>query len=857
MNAKAGLEGNGSPRGFPQGIALLVFFLATLLIIGTGFGAFKYFSGMLVREAQENLRAIAKLKSSHIELLIDEDTKDASVFAARPAVRQLLDRNVTGQRRLDLETLLATVTAETVATYGYREIFVVDAALLIVAPRADSTLPSAERRALEAAIERREAVLSDIHVGDEGEPDYGIASPVFRDGDPGAPVIGAVFFEVGVNRHLYPLLKSWPTPSPSAESSLLRRDGDEVVVLSPLQQDPSARPLSIRFPMNDARRLGVQAVTMREALIEARDSRGREVIAASYPVARTPWIIVSKVDREEIEGPVKVLGAAISILVLVLLAVAGAMTWLVWRWRSHQLIAERVRLGERYATAARTSIDGYAAGDGTGRIVEANPALTRITGYTHAELLNLRLADFEAEDSPETIANHTTAISNSGRDRFSGRWKRKDGAVIDVEISISYEEEDGEDRFYAFVQDVTERKRAEHGLARESYRNQAFLRNSSDGVHILYADGYVLEVSDSFCRMLGYSRDELLGAHVSKWDAQFSPDELSRKLKEQLESGTTSIFETRHRRRDGSFIDVEVSGNSLQLDGHKVLFNSARDITERKRATEQIRTLNENLEQRVAERTRELEHANRELDSFAYSVSHDLRAPLRALLGFSELIQAHHASVLDTDGRQLFGRIAHNSRRMGEMIDDLLRLARVGRGGLDLRPVDLHELVAEVVRTAGAEYAKTEVEQARLPVVTGDRGLLRQVFQNLISNAFKFSANAAAPMVRIGITHGSDDSVFFVRDNGAGFAMEYAQKLFGAFQRMHKESDFPGTGIGLVIVKRIIERHGGRIWAEAAVGKGATFFFTLGRNCLPPGSQSAQAPESLTTLSHFGISRAM
>jgi light-regulated signal transduction histidine kinase (bacteriophytochrome) len=204
-----------------------------------------------------------------------------------------------------------------------------------------------------------------------------------------------------------------------------------------------------------------------------------------------------------------------------------------------------------------------------------------------------------------------------------------------------------------------------------------------------------------------------------------------------------------------------------------------------------------------------------------------LRAPLRALVGFAGIIQQDYAKVLDAGGREMLDRIVHNSLRMGEMIDDLLRLSRLGRAGLKLRPVDLNPLVAEMVRTGQAEHPKTHVDLAQLPAVTGDPGLLRQVFQNLLDNAFKFSAKVASPNVTIGVEPGPDGAVFFVRDNGAGFDMNYADKLFGVFQRMHQASEFPGTGVGLVIVKRIVERHGGRIWAESAPGQGATFRFTL------------------------------
>jgi signal transduction histidine kinase len=233
------------------------------------------------------------------------------------------------------------------------------------------------------------------------------------------------------------------------------------------------------------------------------------------------------------------------------------------------------------------------------------------------------------------------------------------------------------------------------------------------------------------------------------------------------------------------------------------------------------------LERRVAERTADLERMNRELDAFGYTVSHDLRAPLRAVTGFAAILE-QEATNLDERGRQLVHRIVAGAQRMSTMIDDLLRLSRVSRGGLNLAHVDLGVMVSEVIETLRAEFPRTDVSVASLPSVTCDAGFMREVFQNLIGNAMKYSAKQDSPEVEIGMTVCDNESAFFVRDNGAGFDMTYADKLFGVFQRFHTARDFPGNGVGLAIAKSIIERHGGRIWAKSAPNEGATFCFTLG-----------------------------
>ncbi len=255
---------------------------------------------------------------------------------------------------------------------------------------------------------------------------------------------------------------------------------------------------------------------------------------------------------------------------------------------------------------------------------------------------------------------------------------------------------------------------------------------------------------------------------------------------------------------------------------------TVQDITPLKQAAEEIRQLNDQLERRVAERTQELAHANADLESFSYSVSHDLRAPLRAINGFSQILLETEKERLTSDGRNMLDRIAHNSIRMGQLIEDILAYSRAGRLLLQRTEVDLSALVLAIVDELGEAYPAADISVHHLPRVSGDETMLRQIFTNLIGNALKFSSRRTRASIEIGNGSPGAPGVFFVKDNGAGMDMRYAGKLFGIFQRMHSENDYPGTGVGLAIVKRLIERHGGRVWAEAAPDQGATFYFTLG-----------------------------
>lgn len=249
------------------------------------------------------------------------------------------------------------------------------------------------------------------------------------------------------------------------------------------------------------------------------------------------------------------------------------------------------------------------------------------------------------------------------------------------------------------------------------------------------------------------------------------------------------------------------------------------------RAQDDLRGLNAELEQRVAKRTEELAAANKELESFSYSVSHDLRAPVRAIAGFSKLLAEQHGEQLDPEALRKLGIVRSEAARMGALIDDLLAFSRLGRQSLQMKSVDMAELVRMNLETLGAGNAGTQpkVTVGSLPAASGDRGLLAQVWANLLANAFKFSARREGPVIEVDGYVSKTDNVYLVRDNGVGFDPRYVSKLFGVFQRLHDPAEFPGTGVGLALVHRIIARHGGRVWAEGQPNAGATFYFSLPR----------------------------
>jgi PAS domain S-box-containing protein len=483
----------------------------------------------------------------------------------------------------------------------------------------------------------------------------------------------------------------------------------------------------------------------------------------------------------------------------------------------------------------------------TGRINDVNPFLVALLGFSRDEMLGKTVGELSPFKDIEDNQAMLERLQTTGFVRYEDLpLQARDGRKMEVEFVSNVYQDGGKQVIQCNIRDITERKKTE----KISFQLAAIVASSDDAIIGRDLQGVVTSWNAAAEREFGYTASEMIGHSITRLIPAERHEEEVKILEEIARGKSVRHFETVRSRKDGSTFNVSVTVSAIKDSSGKVVGASkvVRDITTRKKAEETIHRLNAELEERVAQRTAELEAANKELESFSYSVSHDLRAPLRAVDGFSQAVLEDYGPQLPEEGRRCLQTIREGAQRMGTLIDDLLTFSRLGRLPLSKRTVETGDLVRAVLEDLSSQRAgrQIEVSVAELPVCQSDAVLLRQVWINLLSNAFKYTRLREKAVIEVGCKREpiaaedgggpekkTNENVYFVRDNGTGFDMRYADKLFGVFQRLHREEEYEGTGVGLAIVRRIVHRHGGRVWAEAAEDHGATFCFTLGEESRP------------------------
>ncbi|MGD8782479.1 MAG: PAS domain S-box protein [Ignavibacteria bacterium] len=480
-------------------------------------------------------------------------------------------------------------------------------------------------------------------------------------------------------------------------------------------------------------------------------------------------------------------------------------------------LLEKNQTLEKYALLIDNSADIKCIIDPrTFKFNEVNRAINTILGYTIDEIKDTSLMLYLTEESKTKVQK----LSSTSKNRFSfeTRIYSKNRKIKWLQWNVVFK-----DRiWFANARDITEVKEVEEIRKHLT----AVVKQSEDAVYLHDPEGQIISWNDGAEKIYGFSEEEALKMHI--WN--IVPGHLMKETQEAinniLKGKRVRSAETKRITKFGKIIDVLFSATVI-TDSDRRLKSVAiteRDITKQKKADEEIKQLNYNLKRNVAQ----LEETNKELESFSYSVSHDLRAPLRAINGFTRIIMNKHSAEFNEELSRLFGIVENSSVKMGELIDDLLSFSRLGRSLISKSDVNFYSLVEEILDEIEIEKKyKININLNSSLNLSVDRSMLKQVFINLISNAIKYSRKKENPVIEINSEEKDNEYIFFVKDNGAGFNMDYVDKLFGVFQRLHSEDEYEGTGVGLSIVHKIITKHLGKVWATGEVGKGATFYFSL------------------------------
>ncbi len=446
---------------------------------------------------------------------------------------------------------------------------------------------------------------------------------------------------------------------------------------------------------------------------------------------------------------------------------------------------------------------------------EYNLAVNTLLGYTPEEIATNSLLFFLTPEDKERILH----LSKLKQDKVSFETEIccKDGSFKWLHWNIAVKN----GKWFCNARDITELKEAEQ----LKYYLSAVVKQSDDAIYLHDETGTIISWNLGAEKIYGYSENEALLMNMRDTVPPEIFEDTEILIKRILAGERIDNLETKRITKDGRRIDVLFSASLLTESDNadKSIAITERDITERKLADEEIKRLNENLQGNILQ----LESANKELESFSYSVSHDLRAPLRALNSYTQIIEDEFEQTMDPEAIKLLNNIKRNSHKMGVLIDDLLAFSRLGKQTVQKNTVHMKDLIESVYNELETPYTKGKLTIEKLPDIEADYNLLKQVVINLISNAVKYSSKNAAPVIHVGAYDENNQTVYFIKDNGVGFNMEYMDKLFGVFQRLHSNKEFEGTGVGLAIVSRIVAKHGGRVWAEAKVNEGAVFYFSL------------------------------
>ena len=832
-------------KTFPSRLVIIfLFFTAVIIIL-----SYIYYIGQrkkIFTENQNYLTTISELKTRQIEQWYGERLGYAAIIKDNKFLVRSIRQYFTDRGKSVLKDELTKWMESVCREFDYSGVAIIDTLFepLIDVSQAGSVKTGNIRKQLAEVMETDSIIFTDLHrTGNVSEIHIDILIPLIEPGSMDHRPFGIVILRIDPRKKLYPLIQSWPTPGRTSETLILRKEGDSILFLNELRHRTNSA-LNLKLPLSAEDILGVKAVNGFTGVSEGVDYRNIPVIGYLNKIACLDWYMVAKVDREELLIPLRRHTFYI-VMVTLLLIVTNALIfgYFIWNQRvrsyRNQLKNERAirEAEEKFMYVFDHSLMGMSITKPTGEI-SVNNAFCIMLGYTSEELSHTRWQDISLPDDIKITEDFIGSILSGRKEsaRFIKRYLHKNGSVVWADVGTTLRRDENGDPLYFItsVNDITGLKEAEKKISESENRFILAMKASNDGLYDWNLESNDIYYSPGWKKMLGYEDHELPN-DFSVWERLTDQEDVKRswEMQQKLISKQIDRFvlEFRMKHKRGHCVDILSRAEAIFDNNGKAIriVGTHTDVTQRRKAEEEIHKLNTELEKRVVERTAQLEAANKELEAFSYSVSHDLRAPLRSIHGYTRILLDEYENKLDDEGKRICGIISSGATQMGALIDDLLSFSRVGRSGLNPAIIDMRSLAADVFTEISGERVKerTNIKIGKLHKAFADANLMRLVWDNLISNAIKYSSKKKISEISVSSVVRGDITVYSITDNGVGFDMLYVNKLFGVFQRLHSESEFEGNGVGLANVKRIILRHNGKVWAEGEVDKGATFYFSL------------------------------
>jgi len=861
-------------------ILIFLLFLATITLAGKFY--YEYQKKRIITETHNELSAIAKLKVDQIIQWREDKLGNATALSKNPFLAKELQDFFLHPGNHALKKDLLQFMQVLVENYNYRSIVLIDTKgnSRLSYPASDSIIGFFARDRIADAIHLNNAVLTDFHRSSLNYIHLDLLVPFIITGIYGNVTVGTMLIRVDPEILLFPLINSWPTPSKTSETLLIRTEGDSVVYLNELRHRKHTA-LVLRFPVSDSSLPAAMAARGIEGMVEGMDYRDVPVLASINRIPDSPWIMIAKVDQDEIYAPLKRETSVIITFVVVLILLVASLVWLWVRNLRHHALSQQYEaeikqraLISHFDYLLKFANDNILLLDKNWRILEINDRALETYGLTREESAGLNMERLIPPAFHEEFHDHQVRLQKEGNLLTEALHIRMNGEQFPVEISSRYFEVEGHQFIQSIIRDITERKKNERIL--HDYSARLEVVNQLD--HMISSSNNIENIYSTFVeqmhRLMQFDRTSILtiDEEVKNYTITLA-----------WTRGLAAIPQGTSNKVEGSLIEILLKekipllekeiGDFGQWSENSVLFKEGihsrmivpltiqgkisgfltmascipgqyeeRDVEVLQMVADQLAIAiykselfgrvslhAAELEEKVQNRTAQLEAANKELEAFTYSVSHDLRSPLRAISGFAQLLLQDYMHVLDEEGKRFCNILINNAQNMGHLIDDLLAFSHIGRSEIHNGTINMEELVREVYEEliADADKSRLNFKVGNLPPCKGDIILMRQVWINLLSNAIKYSSKREHPEISIGFEKNAAEIIYITKDNGVGFEMEYVKKLFGVFQRLHSSKEFEGTGVGLAIVQRIIQRHGGRVWADSEVDKGAAFYFTI------------------------------